>query len=259
MNDRMIASVLITTVVVTTSTTRAQDPLDIWAGQAAGKVAWSPAGFHPGSRYNPLFRVDTFLHGWSNANPGFDRATQTAGGVFPIALGTAAISLEVVALDPALVAFGPLLEYELNSPGDRGSLGDDLHEHFTWFIDEEDPGFLLDPDKCVWAGTFRLVATSGGLGPSQPFTLLFANVPVRGGEFPPTPTAANGDWDGDHAVDGDDHAAFVVCLDGPERRPAPADPGFTTCEVDCYNAFDFDDDLDIDLMDFAAFQRKYNP
>ncbi len=260
MNAKVLAALLLATPLLAMRTAHAQHETDILVGKSAGKVAWSPAGFMPGSGYSPLLRVDTFLHGWSNANPGFDAARNAVGGVSPLTGSTVQIQLEVVALDPALVVFGPAFSYELNSPGDRGLLGgSDLHTHLTWFIDEEDPGFLLEPDKCAWEGTFKLVDTGGGLAPSAPFTMLFATVPVRGGEFPPTPTPANGDWEGDNDVDGDDLAVFVVCLDGPERRPAPADPGVTTCEVDCFNAFDFDDDLDIDLADFAAFQTVYDP
>jgi hypothetical protein len=48
-------------------------------------------------------------------------------------------------------------------------------------------------------------------------------------------------------------------MGGPQHRPSPDDPEITTCEVDCYNAFDFDDDMDIDLMDFAGFQTVYEP
>jgi hypothetical protein len=258
MNPNHRAAMLLTATALATSTTRGQDPLDMWVGKSAGKVALSPAGFIPGSAYNPLFRVDqSFLHGWSNANPGFDHATSSVGGVSPLT-STVQIQIEVVALDPALVAFGPAFSYTLESPGQRGLLGGaDLHTHVTWFIDEDDPGF--DPGQCVWAGTFKLVATAGGLQPSLPFTLRFANVPVRGGEFPPTPTPASGDFDEDSDVDGEDAAAFAACSGGPQRRPAPDDPTITICEVDCFNALDFDDDMDIDLADFADFQMEYNP
>ncbi len=257
---KLCIAIPFTAFALASTTVWAQHTTDIVIGQSGGSLALSPTGFIPGSDYNPLFRVDTFLHGWSNANPGFDHARVTAGGVAPLSGTTVRVELEVVALDPALVAFGPNLTYELNSPGDRGLLGGSaLHVHLTWFIDEEDPGFLLDLDKCVWEGTFKLVDTGSGLGSSPPFTLLFANVPVRGGEFPPTPTPASGDFDGDHDVDGEDLMAFVVCISGPELRPEPADPFVTTCEVDCYNAFDFDDDLDIDLADFAVFQWVYDP
>ncbi len=236
----------------------AQDPLDMWVGKSAGRLALSPPGFQPGSAYNPLFRVDqSFLHGWSHVNPGFDHATSSAGGVAPLT-NPVEIRLEVVALDPALVVFGPAFSFTLDQPGERGLLGDaNVHTHPTWFIDEEDPGF--NPDQCVWQGTFKLVATAGGLQPSQPFTLLLTNVPVRGGEFPPTPTPASGDFEEDSDVDGEDAGAFAACIGGPQRRPSPSDPAITTCEVDCYNAFDFDDDMDIDLMDFADFQMEYDP
>jgi hypothetical protein len=59
-------------------------------------------------------------------------------------------------------------------------------------------------------------------------------------EGPPGP----GDGNGDGVVDLADYALFFDCLTGPEM-PAPAGCG----------AFKFDADLDVDLADFAAFQR----
>jgi hypothetical protein len=238
------------------SAVRAQHNTDMWVGNGGGSVALSPGGLHPGSVYHPLSRVDTFIHGWSLNNPGFDHAMTIIGGVSPL-VGPVQIWLEVVALDPALFVIDNAFNV-LDSPGDRTLLGGaTLHTHLTWFIDETDPGF--DTEQCVWKGTFKLIGTGTGLGPSQPFTLLFAIVPVLGGEFPPTSTPANGDFDGDRAVDGLDIAAFSVCMNGPEQRPAPNDPDIATCEVDCFNAFDFNDDMDVDLEDLARLQRVYLP
>lgn len=234
---------------------RAQHVTDLWVGQSAGKLAWSPAGFPPGSAYNPLLRVDTFLHGWSNNDPGFDRAQFSSGNVGPLT-GTLQVMLEVIALDPGLYVLGPSLSFVLDSAGDRGLLGGStLHTHLTWFVDETDPGF--DAEQCVWEGTFRFVDTRNVLGPSAPFTLLFTNVAVRGGEFPPTDTRASGDFDGDGGAGATDLAALIECLWGPEIRPNPADAAVTACEVDCYNVFDFDDDMDVDLGDVAGLQRAW--
>ncbi len=56
---------------------------------------------------------------------------------------------------------------------------------------------------------------------------------------------ALGDADGDEQVDLDDYAVAEGCLTGPAGASVSED-----CE-----AFDFDDDGDYDLLDFAAFQR----
>lgn len=239
-------------VAVLASSAYGQHGSDIWLGNQANRVAISPSGLMPESTYSPLLPVDTFLQGWTNNNPGFDHVSGVQGGVAEFS-GPVQIRLEVVDLDPALYVIDNSFNV-LEFPGDRTLLGGaDLHTHITWFIDETDPGF--DAEQCVWEGRFRLVDTGTGLAPSLPFSLYFTNVPVRGGEFPPTPTAATGDFNHDHFVDLLDQEAFAVCMAGPESIPQPNDPEVTTCEVDCHNAFDFDDDLDVDLEDFADFQR----
>ena len=65
-------------------------------------------------------------------------------------------------------------------------------------------------------------------------------------------SAIPGDFYHDDAVDLDDYFALVDCLQGPSGAPYP------TCPVtvqDCRNTFDFDDDEDVDLRDFAEFQQ----
>lgn len=254
MNPRFL--LVLITALVSAATARAQHAADLWIGQSAGRVSLSPLGLPPGEGYLPLFRVDTFLHGWSNNNPGFDHLTASSGGASPLP-NTSLVWLEVVELDAPLFVIDNSFQV-LEFPGDRALLGDEhLHTHPTWFIDEDDDRF--DAGQCVWEGTFRLVDTGSGLAASHPFTLLFANVPVRGGEFPPQFVPASGDFDDDGDTDSEDHAALPVCLFGPLRRPDPAEASVTTCEVDCHNAFDFDDDLDIDLLDVAEFQVNFEP
>jgi hypothetical protein len=68
---------------------------------------------------------------------------------------------------------------------------------------------------------------------------------------PPVP----GDFDGDGDVDSDDYVNYDDCSAGPDASPAPVIPDAT--ESDCLNAFDQDDDNDIDLQDFAAFQLGF--
>ncbi len=57
---------------------------------------------------------------------------------------------------------------------------------------------------------------------------------------------AKGDYNGDRVVTIDDFAEFPTCVMGPENGVGPG------CIV-----FDFDDDSDIDLNDFAAFQEVF--
>ena len=53
-----------------------------------------------------------------------------------------------------------------------------------------------------------------------------------------------GDWDGDGGVDADDFAAFTNTMTGPDNGPY----------LPAYRSLDFDEDLDIDLRDFAGLQ-----
>ena len=59
----------------------------------------------------------------------------------------------------------------------------------------------------------------------------------------PLGCANKGDGDGDCHIDADDHAESVTLWSGPET---PADPA-----AECY---DFDDDTDVDVCDWAALQ-----
>jgi len=52
-----------------------------------------------------------------------------------------------------------------------------------------------------------------------------------------------------------DYVAFFECLFGPGVGPAPLDPPPTA--ADCLEALDYDLDGDVDLHDFAVFQRGY--
>lgn len=61
------------------------------------------------------------------------------------------------------------------------------------------------------------------------------------------PPILPGDGNGDTLVDLDDYALFLQCVTGPGGDLLPG------CE-----AFDFDIDLDVDLLDFAGFQRYHN-
>ncbi len=59
-----------------------------------------------------------------------------------------------------------------------------------------------------------------------------------------------GDFNGDFRVDLDDHAIFVVCSGSPSNADPPQD-----CTDAQFDATDLEDDDDVDLGDFAIFQR----
>ncbi len=63
--------------------------------------------------------------------------------------------------------------------------------------------------------------------------------------------ALPGDYNNDCAVDLDDLALFVPCLNGPEQ-PAPADG----CMPAQFDAADFELDLDVDILDYAVLQLE---
>lgn len=67
--------------------------------------------------------------------------------------------------------------------------------------------------------------------------------------FAASSALGSGDYNGDGTVDGADFAELAGCLGGPDVVVS------TGCQ-----AFDFDGDLDADLVDFASFQRIFgNP
>jgi len=63
-----------------------------------------------------------------------------------------------------------------------------------------------------------------------------------------------GDYTADGMVDLDDYADFFGCMSGPGVWPSPSP---SECADACLAAFDFDDDNDVDLADFAAFQMAF--
>jgi len=69
-------------------------------------------------------------------------------------------------------------------------------------------------------------------------------------------TIEGGDFDVNGAVDLADVRALAGCLRGPESVPAPEWP---ECATSCLAAFDFDDDDDVDLHDYASFALNYSP
>lgn len=250
--------------LLTSLTAVAQHGTDLWIGRsAAGQLKVSPSGFKPAHRYAPLGAVQgPFLYGWSDDIPGFDRvvSAEPAADVLPMQSG-AAISLELLSVDPALRAIDGAFQI-LDAPGESTYLGgSSLHTHIIWHINDQDPAF--DANQCVWHFTaFLRDDGATGYADSSPFTVAFTNVAWGPGHTPPL--FATGDFNADGHVNLEDANALVVCLHGPGQTPAPDDPAITTCEVECLNAFDFGDsldevDLDVDLADVAQFQTLFAP
>jgi len=65
-----------------------------------------------------------------------------------------------------------------------------------------------------------------------------------------------GDYDDDGVVSLNDQPYFVDCLNGPGLPPAPT---AAACIERCLQAFDADDDGDVDLQDFAGFSLMIAP
>jgi len=237
---------------------RAQHDGDVWVGRTGdGQLAISPDGFIPEISYHALAKVDgPVFWGWTDNDPGFDGITDPdpEHDLYPLEPGCE-IWLEVVLVDPAFRLIDGGFQI-LDEPGEATLLGGHtLHVHNTWHIDSTDHDF--DPFQCVWQGAFVLLDLgSTGYATSDPIAFSFSNVPWGPASDPPVP--ATGDFDGDEDVDLTDHAALLACLAGPTQRPDPDDPGVTTCEVECLNAFDFDEDLDVDLLDVAEFQTVFS-
>ena len=59
------------------------------------------------------------------------------------------------------------------------------------------------------------------------------------------------DFSGDSYVELDDYVGFAECMGGPEEPPVPP---LDACVTMCLEAFDEDDDGDVDLRDFMAFE-----
>jgi hypothetical protein len=243
-------AILAYVTALTTGSARGQHQGDVWIGVTpGGQLAVSTYGFVPADNYAALDPVDGLIKGWSDSDPGFDRVVAVPD-VDPLASG-AAIWLEVVSADPAFQVIDDAFQF-LHDPGDDTLLGgSNLHEHLTWHINNQDPAF--DPTQCVWHATFVLRDDgTTGYATSEPLEFSFSTEPVRAAGIP-----ADGDFDGDGTIADADFAALAACLDGggPLGIPQPDAPGVTTCEVACVNAFDFDDDRDVDLRDAAAMQR----
>jgi len=125
-----------------------------------------------------LMPVSGVLNGWSDADPGFEalKTDEPGEDFFTLQTG-ASIVFEVISFQPAFKAYSPGFATVLDGPGDTWTIGgSNLHEHPTWHIDSDDPGFV--PSQTEWQGTFRLVDQGNtGYDPSDPYTIRFTSVP----------------------------------------------------------------------------------
>jgi hypothetical protein len=106
------------------------------------------------------------------------------------------------------------------------------------------------------AFTFGAVPTDG-INSRNRLTGIAANSPTNYAGQTGSVNAAGpipGDFDHDGDVDLTDFEHHADCSAGPETAPAPAIGGVTTEQ--CTEAFDTNSDGDVDLQDFADFQRR---
>ena len=102
--------------------------------------------------------------------------------------------------------------------------------------------------RAVWVGAYAVLFTVTGLVGVESAT------PQSGsgsGQLDSWGTRPIGDFDEDGWVCEEDYAAFVDCMSGADALPVPTPP--VTVEQ-CLTVFDSDGDMDVDLIDFGAFQ-----
>ncbi len=111
------------------------------------------------------------------------------------------------------------------------------------------------PDECDIAAGFSRDCNTNGIPDSCDLsggTSLDCNATGIPDSCEPM---GNGDYDGNGQVSIDDYPWLADCLAGPDSLPAPLSPD---CVDACFTVFDFDSDGDVDLEDFAEFQRRLN-
>jgi hypothetical protein len=237
-------------VLALTSHAFAQHDGDVWVGRtAAGQLIVSPSSYVPAENFKDLFPVSGLLKGWTDDDPGFDRLVdaEPEADVYPLEPGVE-VWIEVLWVEPAFRLIDNSLHI-LDEPGEQSLLGDHtLHVHPTWHINSNDP--LFDPEQCVWQGAFVLRDFgSTNYEDSEPLVFSFTNVELR---------EADGDFEENGTVDVEDWTALAECMAGPEVLPEPDDPEITTCVVECLNAFDFDVDGDVDIVDVGVFTQLFS-
>jgi len=126
-------------------------------------------------------------------------------------------------------------------------------------------GGLLNAHASVFGGDGDLYVSSFGTSEvlrydGETGAFIDAFVAARAGGingpiYPIFAARAPGDFDGDGVADLSDYEVFFDCMSGPDVEPDPMPP---VTPQECLEAFDFDDDGDIDHGDFAGFQGAFS-
>lgn len=109
-------------------------------------------------------------------------------------------------------------------------------------------------DALLLSGTSYTYVTSQW-SPTTPANPFATTVTGPGEIVAVCTTCAPGDFNGDDAINLDDHLFLADCLNGPEASPAPTTTGASFSQ--CLIAFDVEPDGDVDLLDAAAFQSSF--
>lgn len=174
------------------------------------------------------------LTGWTGDAPGFVTVEEDEPDEFLLALTIdTVLVLEVVSLDPALKAHTPGFADVLTTAGDTWTMGSpSFDDHPVWHIDSTDPGF--DPAQTTWTAVFRVLdAGTTGYAPSEPFSMVFTNLP-------PAEPFIRGDANADGTVDLADAVTSLEAL------------FIAGAMGECEDAMDSNDDGVLDLADPIA-------
>lgn len=134
------------------------DELDVEVGvNAAGQLAWPDFDFgkvllEEFSNSPVPFLPDA---GWTGDDPGWAGLGKVEDGISPLGID-AAITVEVIALSPALRMFDPAGGSEIVAGGTWTlPAGNEFDAHPIWVIDATSP--MFDPMQQNWIGEFRLI------------------------------------------------------------------------------------------------------
>jgi len=125
-------------------------------------------------------------------------------------------------------------------------------DHDRYFFITVDGG---DQESLKWFHKFPCDCNGNGVDDADDLAAGTSQDCNGNGRLDDCEAIDGGDFDADDYVDLDDFAAFLDCFAGPDALPAPPDPA---CVGACLSAFDWGDDNDVDLIDFAEFCAVFN-
>ncbi len=129
-------------------------------------------------------------------------------------------------------------EYFIDVPGDDGAGDPAAPVDGSWGELSEDVAAAVDTSALSPGRHYILVHGQNEHGKWGPFTAVFLNV-----------VCGTYDFNCDGALNLDDYAVFARCLTGPVESSPPGG-----CSADEFGRTDLDEDLDVDVFDFATFQ-----